>query len=192
MSISIKYNNEFNEEISNSQANQLENYSKVYFDNNLKSKIERYENGELVNTAFYVNSQSQINNILITNPNISFEFEHQVNGYNIKEYLSYNNGQLIHKSILVYNSDDKIICYCKYKLDNNVFVPESTEKHYYENGESKYTFDYNDNDGTLFMIYDDLIPQSDIYASDIGNTDITSFTWVGFEYYQNAEPIIPN
>lgn len=191
MSISIKYNNKFGHEITFSQVNKVEEYYKVYVENNLPFKEERYQKGLLINTSFYVTSQSQIDTILLTNPGVSFEYEHLINGYKVKEFLSYNDNILAYKRVLVYNIDDKIICYCKYKLENNVFIPEETEKYYYENGERKYTFDYNNNVGTLYMIYDDLIYQSDIYPEDIGKTDKTDFIWTGFEYYQNAEPIIP-
>jgi hypothetical protein len=192
MSTSIKYNNELGNEISYSQVNNLQEYFKVYLENNLPFKKERYQNGLLVNTSFYVTSLSQIDTILLTNPGVSFEYEHFVNGYKVKEYLSYNNNVLAYKRVLVYNSIDETICYCRYKLEGNVFIPEETEKYYYENGELKYKFDYINNNGTLYMIYDEVLYQSDIYPEDIGNTDITNFTWAGFEYYQNAEPIIPN
>lgn len=191
MSISIKYNNEFGNEISFSQINKIENYSKIYSENDLPFKKERFQNGLLINISFYVTSQAQIDNILLINPNTSFEYEHMVYGSKIKEFLSYENNQLVCKGILAYNANGENIGYCEYKLENDVFIIETTEKYYYENGELKYTFDYNDNDGTLYMIYNYFDPQSDIYPEDIGNPDKTDFTWTGFEYYQNAEPIIP-
>jgi len=191
MSISIKYNNYLGDDISYSQVNNLQEYYKVFLENNLHFKEERYQNGLLVNTSFYVTSQSQIDTLLLTNPGVSFEYEHLVNGHKVKEYLSYNNSILAYKRILVYNSIGETICYCRYKLEGNIFIPEETEKYYYENGELKYKFDYINNDGNLYMIYDEEFYQSDIYPEDIGNSDKTDFTWTGFEYYQNAEPIIP-
>jgi antitoxin component YwqK of YwqJK toxin-antitoxin module len=191
MSTSIKYNNDLGNEISSSQVDNLQEYFKVYLENNLPFKEERYQNGLLVNTSFNVTSQTQIDTVLLTNPGVSFEYEHLVNGFKIKEFLSYNNNVLAHKRILIYNSTDENICYCKYKLENNVFIPEEVEKYYYENGALKYKFDYSNNDLTLYMIYNYFDPQSDIYPQDIGNAAITNFTWIGFEYYQNAEPIIP-
>lgn len=191
MSISIKYNNELGKEISYSKACKLQEYFKVFLENNTPIKEERYQNGLLVDTSFYVTSQSQIDTILLTNPGVSFEYEYIVNGHRIKEYLSYNDNVLADKRVLVYNSLDETICYCRYKLEGTIFIPEETEKYYYENGNLKYKFDYLNNDGTLYMIYDEVFYQSDIYPEDIGNTEITNFSWAGFEYYQNALPIIP-
>ena len=62
-------------------------------------------------------------------------------------------------------------------------------EYYYENNTLKYTFEYDEN-GDCFIIYDETDDQKDIFAWEIGQPDV-SFTWQGFEYYEFAEPIIP-
>ena len=74
---------------------------------------------------------------------------------------------------------------------NNTLTSLRTEKYYYDSsGQERYFFEYN-SDGTCFKIYDSINDDSDIYAWSIGVDSEISFIWTGFEYYLNADPLIP-
>ena len=88
--------------------------------------------------------------------------------------------------------DDKngnCICFKKYEMEGSELICTIIEKSYFENGEKKYEFVYNP-DGSCFMIDSVQTFQEDIFAWDIGTSN-TDFTWDGFEYYRNTEPLIP-
>ena len=55
-----------------------------------------------------------------------------------------------------------------------------------------YAFNYN-LDGSCFSVDQPQISDIDatFMASEIGTNPEVIFTWSGFEYYQNAEPLIP-
>jgi hypothetical protein len=76
-----------------------------------------------------------------------------------------------------------------YVLENSELTCIITDKSFYENGAEKFAFIYN-NDGSCFMIDKVGAYQEDIFAWDIGISE-TDFSWDGFEYYRNAEPLIP-
>lgn len=190
MSTNVKYNNEFGQEINNLQAKKLEYYSKIFVENNLPFKEETYKNGNLINTSYYIGSQSQIETLLLINSQASFDLIYQMGNYKIHELLSYTNSKLISKRVLVYNSNEKNIYFRTYKQINNDFIPEQTEKYFYDIDQLKFSFEYN-NDGTCFIIRDEVNYQSDIFAWNIGNLDYTDFTWADLEYYKNADPMIP-
>lgn len=191
MSITIKFTNQFGYEVTTHQLENISSYYRTFFEDNIPVKEERYENNELVNTSYFVSTLKEINDILFTQPTSSFDYTYTQNNFHIKESLSYQNGILVDKNISVFDNDQNNICYRKFIFQNGIGVPESTQKYYYINGELKYTFDYN-LDGTCFIISDEQDFQSDIYAWNIGNPDYTDFTWNGFEYYQFAEPLIPD
>ena len=103
--------------------------------------------------------------------------------------LSYENNVLIGKSISVHDGYNEI-CHRNYKVESGVATTLRTEKYYYNDNGLKYIFDYNA-DGTCFLITDEQDNQADIYEWGIGDPDYTDFTWIGFEYYQFADPVIP-
>jgi hypothetical protein len=127
---------------------------------------------------------------LSINPNSTFDYIYNENGFKIHEIRSYQNNVLIDKVIKVYDLNDKIICYRDYEIEDGNILSYVTEKKYYDENENLlYSFDYNE-DGTCFLISNEQEDQADIYAWSVGEPDV-SFTWDGFEYYQNAEPLIP-
>lgn len=192
MNTTPKYTNEFGQEISHQQLSHgVSYYSKIYYENDLPIIEETYKDGELVNTSKFVSSENEISDELLNNPNATFDYIFYENGYKVHEIRSYIGGIIDSKTITVYNSDNKIICYRDYEIENGNFVSHRTEKSYYDtNGELLYNFDYND-DGTCFLISNEQEAQADIYGWSVGDPDV-EFSWSGFEYYQFADPIIPN
>jgi len=192
MSSSIKYSNELGNEITSQQIGNLDGYFKTYYENSQATKTEYYVNGALQNTSYIVQSQSDIDSILINNPTTSFEYLYNQSSYSINESTAYVEGILTEKRINVFNSTGGLICSKLYKLINNVLTDIKTEKYYYDsNNDAKYYFIYND-DGTCFEIGDLQIDNADFYAWSIGVDPDVTFTWTGFEYYQNANPLIPS
>lgn len=191
MKIVIKFQNEFGHEISQQQiTNGLEHYSKVFYEDGVLTMEETYSNGVLVNTSKYVSSEVEIVNELLINPNATFDYIYYESGYRLHEIRSYQQGFLIDKVTKVYDLNSKIICYRDYEIKEGNIISYSTEKKYYdENANLLYSFDYSD-DGSCFLIANELEDQADIYAWSVGEHGV-NFTWQGFEYYKNAEPLIP-
>jgi hypothetical protein len=191
MSTTIKYENYFGSEISVQQIQNIDSFLKIFLTNNIPSKVERYDNGELVNTTYIVSTLQEIDAVLEDSPSISFEYTYVDGNYKIVEYLSYDNGILTAKSIHVY-SDENEICFKVYKLESGNLIHFSTEKYYsLPDGTEKYKFEYDEN-GNCYIIHDEEYHQSDIYAWNIGVDPDVTFTWTGFEYYQFVEPTIPS
>jgi len=191
MSTTVKFTNYFGSELITYQLESISSYYKTFFEDIIPIKKERYENNELVNTSYFVSSIEAINDILLIEPNSSFDYRYIQNNFNIKESLAYQSNFLVDRFVSVYDNDGKVICFRKYDIQNEVTTINTTEKYYYIYGKLKYTFDYK-SDGSCFIIIDEQDFQSDIYAWGIGDTDYTDFTWPGFEYYEFAEPLIPN
>ncbi len=188
----IKFQNEFGHEITQQQiTNGLENYSKVIYEDGKPMIEETYNNGVLVNTSKYVSSELEIVNELSINPNATFDYIYYESGYRLHEIRSYQQGVLIDKVTKVYDLNSKIICYRDYEIKEGNIISYRTEKKYYDENESLlYSFDYND-DGSCFLIANEQEDQADIYAWSVGEPEI-NFTWQGFEYFKNEEPLIPS
>lgn len=191
MSTTIKYLNEFGEIVNSQQIINMINYSKLFSENGITIKEEFYKNNILESTCFHINSESEIVGFLQSNPNATFSFSYFLDIFKINEFIEYKNGLINTKIIHVNNQSNQTIAYQRYIIENNILTLSNIEKFYYENGEKKYDFEYN-SEGSCVWIYNNIEYQSDIFALDIGNSDLTVFTWQGFEYYQFAEPLIPN
>jgi hypothetical protein len=192
MNTTIRYTTELGKEITFQEIDALDGYFKIFYDNNQRTKKEYYINGKLRNTCYIVKSESDIDSILINNPNASIEYSYNLSCYSITESRAYVHGVYIEKMASVFNSAGRLICFKKYKIIDNVLTAINTDKYYYDsNNEGKYQFIYND-DGTCFEVCDLQIDNADFYTWSIGVDTNVTFTWAGFEYYQNAEPLIPN
>lgn len=166
------------------------NLSETYSENGKKIYTKQYENGRLSNISFYAYSNEELQTILKEkNGDTSITFIHYKNSYKITEYLAYKENILIGNMITVYDKDENCICFKKYEMKGSELICTITDKSYFDKGEKKYEFIYNE-DGTCFMIDSVQTYQEDIFAWDIG-TSHTDFTWDGFEYYKNTEPLIP-
>lgn len=192
MSNLIKYTNYFGHEIAFDQTSNIDGYFKAFYENNQVVKRERYESGELKNTSYVMYSQSDIDSFLMNNPNASIEYIYNQSSYSLIEHLVYAQGVMLERWVEVFNSTGALICFKKYKIVNGVLTAIGTDKHYYDiNNQEKYFFVYNE-DCTCFEVCDMQIDEADFYAWSIGVDPEVTFTWTGFEYYQYAEPLIPN
>jgi hypothetical protein len=191
MSTIIKFQNEFGHEITQDQINNgLSYYSKVFYENGKPTIEETYNYGELVNTSKYVSNEMEIVNELAMNPNSTFDYIYYDNGFKLHEIRSYQNNILIDKVLKVYDSSNKMICYRDYEIEDGNILSYVTEKKYYDENENLlYSFDYNEN-GSCFLISNEQEGQADVYAWSVGEPGV-SFIWQGFDYYQNADPVIP-
>lgn len=181
----------FGIEITAEQKEDQSKYQIGYFVNDSLIKREVYENNLLINTCYYVFSHEEIEVILEDDQDASFKRMYRINGYSISEKLDFSSKLVQHKKIYVSDESDNTICFKRFHFDNmGNEIGCRTEKSYYEHDKLRYVFEYN-RDETCFMIYDELHYQSDIYPSNIGNKEITTFTWSGFEYYQFAHPLFP-
>ncbi len=188
-----KYTNENGIEISveKSTSEYLPEYLfETYSENGKKIYKKTYKNGEVSNIAFYAYSNEEVQTILKEkNGNSSIIFIYYQNSYKITEHLYYKENRLTGNMITVYDKDENCICFKKYEMEGSELICTIIEKSYFENGKKKYDFIYN-KDGTCFMIDSVQTFQEDIFAWDIGTSN-TAFTWDGFEYYKNTEPLIP-
>lgn len=165
-------------------------YFETYFENGKLICEKQYENGELNNVSFYTYSNDEIESILKDKKgNVFITFIYYNRSYKVTENLAFRERSIVSKTILVQDQNQDQICFKKYELENSELTCIITDKSFYENGAEKFAFIYN-NDGSCFMIDKVGAYQEDIFAWDIG-TSKTDFTWDGFEYYRNAEPLIP-
>lgn len=188
---SIKYLNEIGKEISDQEKTKLDKYSKHYYMDGKKNKIESYVFNQLKGTTYFVDSQLQLQEILSKNPDASFILLYNSGGFSFSEYIGYSNSIMDEKKVFIQNELGQNICTRIYSYEGSVVKGFNTEKSYYEDGEERYSFEYNQ-DGTCFLIHDMKYDQNDIYASSIGDSSKTGFTWKGMEYYEFADPIDPN
>jgi len=191
MTTQIKYTTNYGVEVSMAQMQGLNSFTKQYIIDKILFKEEIYKENQLIGTLFYVSSQLQIQNILQTDPNARFKYKYEQSGYVVLNHLVYKNNVLSEKIISVNDESNNTICYQKNNLPGITPNYLTTEKYYYdETGEVKYKFEYRA-DGNCLMIYDEQIDQADVFPNTIGNPD-QSFSWIGFEYYEFAEPLVPN
>ena len=189
MAIANKYTDFFGNLITSEQAQQLEQYIVQVFNDGVHVKNEIYSKEGLKNILYIINSSSQIDDILQEDSNPSFEISYQQSVYTVVENLAYQNSILIGKTVIVFK-DDNEICISKFNVLQDTPLFNSTEKFSNVDDEVKYIFTYDFN-GNCVMIYDNLQDQADIFPNTIGVDPDQTFTWVGFKYYQFAEPLIP-
>jgi hypothetical protein len=160
-----------------------------YFENGNLTYRTRSENDQILSVEHFAFSVDQINRLIDKNTTISIIYRTWENGCEIDEYIDYKDKVVTSKRISVTNKFGDCICFRYIQLEKGEIKGSSTEKSFFENGELNYLFDYNP-DGTCFRINNYQTDQEDISSWDIG-TDKTNFTWKGFEYYQFADPLVP-
>jgi len=192
MSIKNIYTNSLGNEISTKQAIQLGKYLLKVYENDILVRIESYSKDVLLGTSYNLSSKNEVSSILSLDSNASFQIKTQQGNYVSYECLTYQNNHLIDKQIFLEHITLKeIICRHFYNAETDTIIHSNTIKRYYDqNGIEIYSFDYNE-DGTCFFINKPQEYQTDFYAKNIGVDPDLDFTWLGFEYYQFSEPLIP-
>lgn len=180
----IKFTNEYGEEVDESQKDVLEYFFKKDFVDGKPVKRENYKNGNFSDNTYYVSSLEEIEARLKEEPSVSFNYRYIQNGFTIKELLEFNDGILIFKTVIVIDNKNRI-CYANYESEDGELKLTRIEKSFYKDDELFYNFDYN-KDGSCFFVSDEQKYQSDIFGWSIEDT-----FWEGLEYYKTAEPIIP-
>ena len=189
----ITFENEFGNEISSTQAELLSTYTQVVIDDNNQKSKNTFINGVHVGTMYTVTSYDLMSPILQQNANASFELMTTLNNYTISEMQSYKDGVINYKNKTVLDSMDNPICFQVFDIETDTPKHIYTQKSYFdESGERIYEFVYN-NDGSCFSIERPQITSADseFVISKIGTDPEITFTWEGFEYYKNSNPLIP-
>lgn len=178
----------FGNEVSREKAEASGQYSIETFEEEAIKKIEYIENGMLEITHYHLNASEYIPELLplYKDEKVSFSTTTYINSYKIEEILLYEKGRLKERAKWVINSRNQYICLQKIDVVTGKVIHQATEK-YYKDETSDYTFEY-DQSGHCFMIHRGT--EDDIFAWEIGKPQC-SFTWKGFEYYQNSEPLFP-
>ncbi len=189
----IKYTNDLYEEVSFQEAQQLDIYNEIVEDDN-KNLVNTYKNGKLINTNYSITSYEEMDELLRSNPYASFSVYSFVNNYSVYDMLDYLDNQVKSKIKIVNDNSGNTICFQKYDPKTELPNYLDTDKSYYDaSGLEIYKFVYNA-DGSCFSIdrVQLIEPGSEFMAKNIGTDHDINFTWKGFEYYQNAEPLIPH
>lgn len=138
MSTQVKYKNFFGAEITNQQANQLDEYTEqTYVDNQIKIERKYFEN-ELEIIYIYIYPDDDVNAILstLTEPDLEYtivkDFE-QINGYDTWKYFAYENGVLDSRyTIKVFDAQGRDIAVAGYDENGTIDFP-GWKKYYISN-----------------------------------------------------------
>ncbi|ASS49324.1 MAG: hypothetical protein A3D31_03635 [Candidatus Fluviicola riflensis] len=190
MSITVKYVTNRQMELTTAQLSLVEEYRKNIYEDSVLKRVEIFKNGSLSLTQYLVGS-SEIDDVLLSDPNAQIITHETFNGYDQETSLVYRDGGLIGKRIIVLDENDNCIYMAPIDLISDDPDYSSVVKTLYdEEGEDLYEFDYNEI-GTCVHIYNLQETQADIFPSRIGVDPDIEFSWTGNEYYQFAYPVIP-
>lgn len=208
--MNIKYKDKQGNFITENQINQVNQYSKAYFDNNILIKEERYYEGKLMGLCYYnINIDHQV--IINDNNNSLYkwisiiETEDFNGGYKLKKRFGYSpTGILNGINLELYDNNGELIAF-GYSDANGNLEYDRSKKYYWDRNlspkDEMFECTYREDTGELFELY-----WNNYYLSNDGqesfalhNTpeDIkTLMTLTGMsqqlaEYYMSPE-IIPN
>jgi hypothetical protein len=189
----IFYYDKNSKEISLSEALLLERYWQVAIDEEQGKVTNTIEDGVIIGKKYAINAYDEMPIILRQEPCAAFELTHVINGYTVDEYQHYKKVVIDCLMKTVVDIAGNCIYFQKYDGHTEAFKHAFTEKSYYnELGEWVYQFLYN-KDGSCSYIEEVQVISTDagFMAFEIGTNPEVKFTWDGFEYYKNAEPVIP-
>ncbi|RRJ92886.1 hypothetical protein [Flavobacterium macacae] len=202
MATTTKYLNGFAESITANQASVINEYIKQTLINNKLKFEEVFDKQKLVHINYYLDHSENPNQIRqkYSNFTISFFKNEVISGiYRRYDKETYNlKNELIEKHIEVYNDGSPYPIYYR-ALDPLTSQLVYFEKSYFdEQNNITYEFIYDDLTGNfekLTVLDPNNVVDTDhhiILPNEIGvGNNPYNFTWQGFEYYKNAEPIIP-
>ena len=199
MSLELKHLDQNWQPISEKESGDIGFFVKQFWEEDILRIEEIYENDSLTHINYYLDVDQNPNTYLnlAQAPNLSI-FTNPIFKYHYKKYdvHVFINGELKNKRLQVFTKDYRHI----YDKSYDVFTGEVNyfEKNLYiEEPNLTYEFQYND-DGVFkkLTIYDpeNIVDTDDhtIYPHTVGiGKNPYDFAWEGFEYFESAEPVIP-
>lgn len=149
MSTVISYENEFNQSITEYQAQMSDTYVKVTRFNNLKKIKEEYVNNILSEVTYYQDNESvtEIFNKYPLLNNLDIAKRVEIQGNYIKEEIfthQRNAGLKLHSFNIEHILTGKSICFGSYNLQTGEIINESVVKMKYDiSGNIAYSYYYN-------------------------------------------------
>jgi hypothetical protein len=138
MSTIIKYQNDIENFITEQQANQLSDFSKLYYENNILKKEETYINNQLEGGVYYLSPDENINEVL-TNLGVHLNWaimsnEQIINGYKVFELRGYNENfqNDPEYSKVVYDYENRVIATVAF--DSQTHLTKGAYKAFYFGG----------------------------------------------------------
>lgn len=191
----LTYENAYEEPISAQEANELDEYMKVYHHATGIKKKEEYEGEKMISVIYYQENET-VPEILALYPSLEQEViirnvEH-IMGYRKEIDDDYLDGKCLCRGIEVFNETGMIYSDSRRYVDNQ-FVLEDVLKFVPSTSGLKYghEFEFNyDKKGILSIMYSD--DKQDEYS---GNEIMSYFgyrRWAQMTYYHDAHTIIPN
>ena len=199
--INIKFYNPFFVEINKNQALMSDEYIKSNLINaNIKTN-EHYCNNGLEFIDYYLDSTENEVVVKQSYPDVGVRFyKNEVVSGEYKKYDTVEielNGTIIDNRVIVFDSQFRHIYEKAFKVNNgDVWFIEKT--YYNTVNDISYEFYYDPITGN-FVSLSIIDPFDTVDTEDrtlkpadigVGNNDY-DFSWVGFEYYQNALPVMP-
>lgn len=197
----INYLNIFFEEITNNQALQSSEYILEKRYNSSVKVQEHYIDNFLSSVTYFLDNTENQNLILQEYSNIQIKFyKNEIISGVYRKYdveIFDPSGLITNKYIEVYGESIYPIYYKAIDIQTNDII--HLQKSFYDSeNELSYEFEYDELTGDFSKLtildpnnYVDTDDRT-IFPSEVGiGNNPYNFTWMGFEYYQNALPIIP-
>ena len=214
MSTQSKYKNYFGVEITNQQANQLDEYDELTFvDNRLKIEKKYYDN-ELEGIYIYIYPDENESAILNTLTEPDFEYSiikdfEQINGYDTWKSYAYKNGVLDSQySMEVFDAQDRQIAiigydetgaidfpgWKKYYISNNIIYDENGNIDIKYSEDSYVKFDFMSGELEISLPLDDeeIYKTSDLpYFYQVWQDRLPLLTSELMAYFMDPNQLIP-
>ncbi|KGO86107.1 hypothetical protein Q765_12380 [Flavobacterium rivuli WB 3.3-2 = DSM 21788] len=176
------------------QLPDIEDYIKVFKENNRLQKKEFYIDNLFINEFYFIEYGKSHRELLSLNL-ISIkicEIEYLTSNYTKNHNHSYYNSTLNSKSISIY-INNKSIFYQEICIEDNSAIYNKTKKYYESDGRYEFIFQYNHTGHLAWVIVsnDSLTFYEQYRPSDLDL--IPNFEWWEkySSYYLNAEPAVP-
>lgn len=194
----VIYKNYLNHQITKEEAIESKSYVQLVKLNGARSRAYYFKDGQLKSMDYFLSESKAIDNIRNEFAHIEIAmYDVMLKQNNYVQYLckTWSADRILRSTtIRVFNGVDQIIygCVLEPETEKSIFINKWA---YNSKGETMYEFYYNP-DGTFkyCWIFDKDVSNHDgeFYPEDIGDSSQVAFTWDGYEYYQTAEPKIPN
>lgn len=189
-----EYYNKYGSEISFQQLQDIKEYIEIIKNNNLIKEEKIFKGNNLEFVSYHKENTEQLADILSKYPNnITVNIKTHFETYGIYKMVyesNYFNQILSYKGRYLMNTDGNIILFQDLDINTDNPIPGTTTKYFYYGKEEYYTFEY-DETGQLINMNSNYHKNAGCWNPDDLN-DLDGFSWaqVG-NYYQNADPVVP-